>query len=111
MNRKLKPSVWVAAQVRRCNLLALPIYVIRRGDPDAGAVFVKLVRGTDRVLVLSPARDDEGDPAWQKPLGDGQVTEQAADSWLERQQGYDPDLWIVEIEDRTSRWEPDEPVL
>ncbi len=111
LNRKLKSSIWVEAQIRRCNLLTLPFYVVRRGDPDAGAVFVKLVRGAGGALVLSPARDAEGGPAWRRPLGEDPVTEAAADSWLERQQGYDPDLWIVEIEDSAGRWEPDEPIL
>ena len=111
MNPKLTSSVWVGAHVRRCALLALPFYVVRRGDPDAGAIFVKLVRGAGRALVLAPARDSEGGPAWRKPLGADPATEAEADAWLERQGGYDPDLWIVEIEDPAGRWAPDEPVL
>jgi hypothetical protein len=34
-----------------------------------------------------------------------------ADTWLERQKGYDPDLWIIEIEDPGEQWDPTAPIL
>ncbi|MBC6438956.1 MAG: DUF1491 family protein [Rhodospirillales bacterium] len=110
-NQRLKAQVWIDAQVRRCNLQALPFYVVRRGDPDAGMILIKLIRGPDRVLILSPARDEQGRPAWQRPLGEGEVPDSDGESWLSRQIDYDPDLWIVEIEDVAAAWWPDEPIL
>jgi len=39
------------------------------------------------------------------------VPELDADTWLERQKGYDPDLWIIEIEDPGEQWDPTAPIL
>jgi len=111
MNQRLKPSIWVEAQVRRCNLLAIPLYVLSRGDGDAGMILIKLIREPDQVIILSATRDEEGEPAWNRPLGPESVTEHEADAYLERQRGYDPDLWILEIEDSAGLWEPDSPIL
>ena len=111
MNQRLKAGLWVDAQVRQCNALALPIYVLKRGDGDAGMVLIKLIRAAGAVLILSPSRDEEGAMVWNRPLGADPVPESDADAWLERQKGYDPDLWVVEIDDPGEKWSPDAPVL
>ena len=56
------------------------------------------------------ARDGEGGRVWAKPLGDAS-DEEKANGYFERQIKYDPDLWIVEIEDREGRSFVDEPVI
>ncbi|MBT5434871.1 MAG: DUF1491 family protein [Rhodospirillaceae bacterium] len=111
MNQRLKSSIWVEAQIRQCNRLALPFYVLACGDGDAGMILIKLIRAADEVTILSPTRDEEGRPAWSRPLGEELVAEETADSWLSRQQGYDPDLWIIEIDDPAGLWDPDLPIV
>lgn len=108
---RLKARLWVDAQVRRCNVLAVPLYVVRRGDPDAGMVLIKLNRGAGGVIVLSPFRREDDSLAWMRATGAEPVEESKAESYLARQVDIDPDLWIVEIEDTGGRWEPDAPVL
>lgn len=104
---RLKSGVWVSAQVRLCNRLLLPTYVVRRGDPDAGAILLKLRRGVGAWEVLSQTRRPDGGLGWTRATGPGPVDEAAADAYLARQQQFDPDLWIVEIEDPDGRYEPD----
>ena len=111
MNQRLKASVWVDAQIRQCHAQALPVYVIKRGDGDAGMVLIKLIRAASAALILSPTRNEEGAIAWNRPLGADPVPELDADTWLERQKGYDPDLWIIEIEDPGEQWDPTAPIL
>ena len=39
---RLKAGIWVAAYLARLQGLAIPAYVVKRGDETAGAVLVKL---------------------------------------------------------------------
>ncbi len=60
--------------------------------------------------VLSQARRGEGDLVWLKPLGDSAADASVA-AYFEKQIRFDPDLWIVEIEDREGRAFVDEPIV
>lgn len=56
--------------------------------------------------VLAPTRDYERDRLWWRPAtGDAPVPEADADAYLERERRIDPDLWVLEIEDRDG-WNP-----
>ena len=106
----LKAGLWVKAQIRLCDIHARPAIVARHGDDDAGVVYLKLVR-RDGCEVLVQARDMDGQRAWRRPLGDGPVAEPEADDYLRRQADYDPDLWVLEIEDPAGDYELDAPLL
>ncbi len=56
------------------------------------------------------SRDDQGNLAW-RPLSDGLVDEFLVDERLAKEQKFDPDLWIVEIEDRAGRHFLEEKIL
>jgi len=103
--------VWVDAQVRVCNGAAIPLYVVNRGDPDAGMVLIKLVREIGRAQVLSPMRQMDESLAWFRATGPDPVEEAAADAYIARQRDIDPDIWVIEIEDRDGRWMPDAPIV
>jgi hypothetical protein len=61
-------------------------------------------------MVLSQSVRGDGERVWMKPLGDG-ADESGASAYFEKQIRYDPDLWILEIEDREGRTFVDEPVV
>ena len=108
---RLKAQLWVDAQSRRCSGMAIPFYVVRRGDADGGMVLIKLIREAGRVQVLVPERRDDESLAWRQATGAEPVEDDEAESYLARQVAFDPDLWIVEIEDPGRRWEPDAPLV
>ena len=62
------------------------------------------------VLVLNQARNARGELVWSQPLG-GWSPEARARDWCDKQVKFDPDLWIVEIEDRQGRAFVDEPIV
>ena len=71
--------------------------VLRKGDPDSGGVLVVL-RGRAGLSVLSQVRDATGAAAWMRGTGADAVSQETADRYVERQVGFDPDLWVLEFE-------------
>jgi hypothetical protein len=113
---RLRTELRVQAWLRRAQGLGLMATVARKGDADAGALFVKINRFKDGCDVLSGTFAPDGTPAWMRPLGTGglgtvNVPEREADQYLTRQATYDPDLWVLEIEDPRGQFVFDEPVL
>lgn len=98
MEARLKTGIWIRALIRRCDLAAIPIAVLARGDGDAGAVLLKFNGGATGFSVLTQARGPDGELIWMRATGPVAVAETDADAYIARQRGRDPDLWIVEIE-------------
>ena len=99
---RLKSEIHAAAIMRRAQGAGAFAVVARRGDPDAGAIAVKVYMGGRRGRLYVQPRDEEGRPIWREPL-DGEAQEDAIDAYLEKEKRFDADLWIVEIEDRAGR--------
>lgn len=110
MTPRLKAELWVKAHIRRCRVQDVEATLVRRGDDSAGAVLIKLNRLENGVSVLTQTRDANGEPMWLQATGPEPVSEAEANAYIERQIGYDSDLWVVEIEDRDGRHCLDEPV-
>lgn len=103
MEPKLKARVWVQAQVRACTSAGLIATVARRGDADAGAILLKINQGAAGCWVLTQVRDSSSQLAWMRGTGADPVSETDADAYIARQVDRDPDLWVVEIEDRSGQ--------
>ena len=101
MTVRLASGIWVSAYLTRLRLADIPAYVTAKGDPEAGAVVVKvaLLDGTARAY---ERRSDlmSGARAWIL-LAEGPEAE--VDAMLARARGRDPDLWLIELEDRAGR--------
>lgn len=98
---RLPTETWVMAQVRRCHVEGRPAFVLRKGERVGGLVLLKVNRLDGTALVLSQQRDLDGRLGWMVVAGKGPVAEAEADAYLERATRRDPDLWLVEVEDRT----------
>lgn len=107
---RLKSGIFVRALIRRAEVDDAPGFVLTKGEEEAGAIFIKINRLDGFALVLTQARAGDGEAIWMKPLGDW-CAEAETDAYLEKQRKYDPDLWVIEIEDRKGRTFVDEPVL
>ena len=94
---RVKTGIWVTSVLRLGNAAGRYGAVLRKGDADSGGVLVVL-RGAQGVSVLSQTRNAEGEPAWIRGTGKAPVTQEAADAYVSRQVGFDPDLWVLDFD-------------
>ena len=110
MTERLKAGIFVRALIRRAEVAGAAAFVVRKGSEEAGAVLLKISRLDGTSVVLSQARRGEGELVWVKPVGDA-ANDEATAKYFEKQIKFDPDLWIVEIEDREGRPFVDEKIV
>ena len=99
---RLKSEFRVTAHLRRAQGEGAFATIARRGDADAGAIAVKLYLGERTARLYIQSRDLDGAAIWREPF-EAIVEEAKIDAWLEKEADIDPDLWVVEIEDRAGR--------
>jgi hypothetical protein len=103
---RLRSDFWVAAHLRRCAVEGVSAVLRRRGAAEAGAIFVKLDRLDGTASLYGPAP--------QSLLGEGggarlftslleNVATVDVEERMSREARFDPDFWLVEIEDRDGR--------
>ena len=102
---RLQADLWVSAYIRRVNQSGAFAAVVRRGDQTSGTIFIKINTLGGEISLLGPAMPNLEETApqrrWELRL---RVEEEAeVDRYLGREAERDPDLWVVEIEDRSGR--------
>ena len=107
MTPQLKADFWTAALIRRAESAGAFAAVVKRGDKDAGACLVKVRWLNGQAVLYRPIRNMSGERVW---LPKGPAQERDIDEYMNGRVDDDPDLWIVEIEDRQGRHFLTEPV-
>ncbi|TBX28851.1 DUF1491 family protein [Nioella sediminis] len=106
---RLTTEFWVKAYLARLRLADIPAYVVAHGDDTGGAVLVKLATLDGKARLFQRSFDlMTGERAWIV-LNEGDEAE--VDGSIRRQRDMDPDLWVIELEDRAGRHLLDEPGL
>ena len=99
----VKTDIWVSSYLKRCNLAGLMGVVVKKGAAEAGTVFVCVRRADDQVKLLGPpagpAFDEIGERRFEHRFEEP-VHQKQVDDYLKRQLEFDPDIWILEVEDR-----------
>lgn len=101
MGPRLTAGLWISAYLNRLRLSEIPAYVMAKGDATAGAVLVKVATLDGQAVIHERRFDLERDTRIWQVLAQGPEAEM--DAILGRARGRDPDLWIIEIEDRAGR--------
>ena len=94
--------------MRRCQTEGIFGAVRRRGAEEAGAVFVKVGLLDGKAMLYVPAPQtvyDESRPIERifTPTSPEPMPEASVEERLVKEVRFDPDVWIVEIEDRAGR--------
>jgi hypothetical protein len=93
----------VSATLRRCHSENTPAFLVRRGDAERGTILLKLNRLAGGIELWSQIRNLDGEVSWLQALQAQAVGESEANAYVEKAIGRDPDLWVVEVEDRAGR--------
>jgi hypothetical protein len=101
MGPRLTAGLWISAYLNRLRLSEIPAYVMAKGDATAGAVLVKVATLDGQAIIHERRFDLERDTRIWQVLAQGPEAEM--DAILGRARARDPDLWIIEIEDRAGR--------
>ena len=98
---RLTAEIWVSAYLTRLRLVEIPAFVVKRGDNTAGAVLVKLNTLDGKACCFQRSFDlMTGDRKWVVLVeGDEALVDQS----VTKQRGFDPDLWVIEVEDKQGR--------
>lgn len=104
---RLRSDIWVKAYLRRCIGRGAFAAVVRHGDDDAGAIFIRINKldGTSVLFAPAPAGFAEAatDRQWVNSTDSAHIGDGEAEARLERERSFDSDVWIVEVEDRDGR--------
>ncbi|MCI4664353.1 MAG: DUF1491 family protein [Neomegalonema sp.] len=116
MPPRLAAHIFVAALIRRAEIEGATALVGRRGEREAGAVAIKLIETAQsftapRCRALTRATLATGEQGWSWLVGPEPDYENAVDAKLAREAEFDPDLWVIEIEDREGRAFVDDPIM
>lgn len=106
---RLTAEFWVQAYLARLRFQEIPAFVVSHGDDTAGAVLVKLNTLDGQAIAFQRSYDlMSGDRKWVE-LAKGD--ERDVDASVRKQGEFDPDLWVIEVEDRQGRHLLGEPGL
>lgn len=101
MTPRLTAEFWVRAYLARLRLADIPAFVVAKGDATAGAVLVKLSTLDGRARAFQRSFDLMSGARIWVVLAEGAEAE--VDAAIGRQRRFDPDLWVIELEDRAGR--------
>ena len=101
MTPRLTADFWVRAYLARLQQAGIPAFVTAKGDATAGAVLVKVARLDGRACAYHRSFDLMADSRVWVVLCEGD--EPDVDAAIARQRIFDPDLWVIEVEDRQGR--------
>lgn len=104
---RVTSALWVGAYLRRCFAQGAIATVARHGIDEAGAILIVVDRLNDTVDLYGPAPQSAfadsrpSDRLFQIVMEKSERS--AIDARIASELRFDPDLWVVEIEDRDAR--------
>lgn len=100
---RLTSDFWVSALIRKVQGEGGFAYLARRGAKEAGAIFIKTTSRFGSCDLYAPApqtsydSQNDGERLFACVLRD--CDDEKAAARMERELRFDPDLWLIEIED------------
>ena len=108
MTSRLRSDFWVAAYIRRVEIEGAVAMLRRRGAAEAGAVYVKVDHLDGQSAFYAPAppsldTEDDGVRRWQRTHEAATLDSIDVEARITKEMRFDPDLWLIEVEDRQGR--------
>lgn len=99
--QRLTARFWVDAYLARLRVHNIPAFVVAHGDDTAGAVLIKLNTLDGKATLFQRGYDLLEDRREWTVLEAGEDMD--IEVIITRQRSRDPDLWVLEVEDREGR--------
>jgi hypothetical protein len=107
MTARLRSDIWVAAYIRRIEIEGLVAMLRKRGAPEAGAIFIKVDYLNGQSALYSPApqslSSSDGVRNFRRTHQLETLETIDIEAKIIKEQKFDSDLWLVEVEDRQGR--------
>lgn len=101
-DERLPTKLWIEAGLALCSGRGIPAMRRFKGDPDTGLALIKVDRLDGFCRLLTQQRDLAGRLGWVDALPkDAKPSVLEAEAYIERARRRDPDLWVIEVEDRS----------
>lgn len=105
---RLRSDIWIAAYLRRVMSAGAFVAVRKKGVPEGGAIFIRIDHLDGAGVLYGPApqsvQDEDGSSRRFQQLHSTATLDNAAiETRLQKERKFDPDLWIIEVEDRQQR--------
>ncbi|MCB1563668.1 MAG: DUF1491 family protein [Alphaproteobacteria bacterium] len=101
---RLPTALWVDTRLHQLTLQGIPFYIVNKGAYSGGTVLLKINGLEHGCILLTQQRDlMTGKLGWMHALDEESPEESAIDAYIRRALDRDPDLWVIEIEDRKKR--------
>lgn len=101
MSDRLPTALYVDAHLTNLTAQAKFYHFIQKGNHSSGIVMLKLNSLQGKVKLIIQERDFMTDKmTWVAAMEQETVEEPDADAYIQRAITRDPDLWVIEIEDR-----------
>ncbi|MGZ0186844.1 MAG: DUF1491 family protein [Alphaproteobacteria bacterium] len=96
---RLSAKLVASACLNAAAFAGRPAMVLRKGDPDSGIIFVKVLARNGFAALYEQSNGGAGEPAWRRTMGPDPVLEAEVDDRIARERRFDPDIWALEIMD------------
>ena len=108
MSARLRSDFWVSAYLRRCHHDTVAAVLRRRGASEAGAILVKVDNLDGMAALYGPApqsevEDRDAERGFARLHDPDLLPVADIERRIARQIDFDPDIWVIEVEDRLGR--------
>ena len=94
-NLRITTELWVSILRKRLETNAIPVFIIQKGEKQAGAIIIRVsnLRGRSTIFIQAPSINNER--RWVELM---EGLDRDIEEMLQKQKKFDADLWILEIE-------------
>lgn len=107
---RLKTEIIIAAELKHAQSLGLFATIIKKGDENAGQIYILVNKNNSEFILIGPpfgtSFNHDGQKLWSYPLGQAPLSQLEIDDYLNKIRNFDPDIYILEIEDKTLKYKP-----
>ena len=100
---RLNTDVIVSAALRQAASHGIFAAILRKGDERAGTIFMEVEKSPSEMRLLARQMNYDNEYEWVCITGEAWVSHVDIQDRLSREIEYDPDCWIISVQDREGR--------